>query len=204
MVKNLINGNELYDIEKDRYQIKNLVEKNPEVVVELLEANANFLQIAKAGKAYNEFPVNVVGNVNQKEIKLTIQHAIGDGGGIWKAEHVAEGMKNVNNTHALKVEQEGWYEIRCCRWPKECAGPVLGIPAKNPKGGMYSYQTISPEKVRLQIANQLFEKAIYPADEAVTFKLKLEKGKTFLVNDFIEGNEQYGVYYTYVEYLGKK
>jgi len=30
----------------------------------------------------------------------------------------------------------------------------------------------------------------------------LEKGKTFLVNDFIEGKEKFGVYYTYIKYLG--
>ena len=69
---------------------------------------------------------------------------------------------------------------------------------------MYNYKPVSPDKVRIQIANQIMEKKIYPEEDAITFKVSLEKGKTFLVNDFIEGKEKYGVYYTYVEYLGLK
>lgn len=198
----LVNGDELYDIENDWHQDENLTKDYPTVVEDLLKNNAAFLQKAKAGNEYNEFPVHVVGNENQREIKLTIQHAIGEGPGIWKAQQVAEGMKNVNNTHALRVEQDGNYLISCRRWPKECPGPVLGIPEKNPKGGMYKYKSISPEKVRIRIANQILEKIIRPEDKAVNFTVKLEKGKTFLVSDFIEGKGKYGVYYTYVEFLG--
>ena len=45
------------------------------------------------------------------------------------------------------------------------------------------------------------EKDIKLEEEEVTFEVYLEKGKTFLVNDFIEGDEKYGVYYTYVTFL---
>ena len=175
----------------------------PKVVEQLLKENATFVQEAKTQQAYNEFPVYVVGNEQQPEITLTIQHAIGEAPGIWKAEQVAAGMKNINNTHPLQIERSGAYLISCRRWPKECSGPILGIPTKNPKS-MYTYQKIQPEKVRIQIANQMWEKEIGPEDEAVEFRLQLEAGKSFLVNDFIEGNEKYGVYYTYVEYVGER
>lgn len=199
----LVNGNQLYKLSSDRHQDTNMAKENPDVVNDLLAANAQFVSLAKQESGYMEFPVNVVGNAAQNEIKLTIQHAIGEGPGIWKSEQVAEGMKNVNNTHALKVESAGWYEIRCCRWPKECPGPVWGIPKENPKNGMYNYKTITPQKVRISIANQMLEKEIAETDTAVVFKVKLEKGKTLLVNDFIDGKEKYGVYYTYVKYLGE-
>lgn len=177
-----------------------MVQAYPEVVREMLKSNEAFLQSAKAGPEYTEFPVHVIGNASQAEVKLTIQHAIGEGPGIWKPQQVADGMKNVNNTHALKVEREGTYEISCRRWPKECPGPVWGIPEKNPKG-LYTYKQIKPDKVRIQIANQIIERKITAEDVAVAVTVKLEKGKTFLVNDFIEGKEKYGVYYTYVEYV---
>ena len=45
------------------------------------------------------------------------------------------------------------------------------------------------------------EKEIGPSEEEVAFKVKLEKGKTLLINDFIEGMEKYGVYYTYIRAL---
>lgn len=199
----LVHGTELYDIENDRFQEADLAGQYPEVVAKLLERNRIFLKRAKSRKEYNEFPVHIVGNDRQLEVVLTIQHAIGEGTGIWKAEHVAAGVKNLNNTHAIKVEREGTYRISCQRWPKECPGPILGIPKKNPKGAMYNYQAISPDKVRIRIANQILEKDIMPEDDAVHFKVNLEKGKTFLVNDFIEGTDQYGIYYTYIEFLGR-
>lgn len=129
----LVNGNQLYDIENDRHQEKNLAQAYPEVVREMLKSNEAFLQSAKAGPEYTEFPVHVIGNASQAEVKLTIQHAIGEGPGIWKPQQVADGMKNVNNTHALKVEREGTYEISCRRWPKECPGPVWESRKKTPK-----------------------------------------------------------------------
>ncbi|MEM6803087.1 MAG: arylsulfatase [Bacteroidota bacterium] len=198
----LVNGKELYDIENDRHQDHDLSAKYPEVVQGLLEANFQFLLQAKARREYQEFPTHIIGNEAQKEITLTIQHAIGEAAGIWKAEQVAAGMKNINNTHSLKVEKEGYYKISCSRWPKECPGPVQGVPALNPKGGMYNYQSISPKIVRIQIANQIIEKDIKPEDISVDFRVYLEKGKTFLTNDFIEGKDKYGVYYTYIEYMG--
>ncbi|BAX81080.1 arylsulfatase [Labilibaculum antarcticum] len=194
----LVNGNELYNIDKDQYQSNNIAHQHPELVKTLLNDNARFVKIAKTRIGYQELPVNVIGNDEQDEITLTIQHAIGEDGGIWKCEQVAEGMRNTNNTHALRVDRTGTYEISCCRWPKECPGPIWGVPEENPKN-LYNYTVIKPEKVRISIANQMLEKEIEAKEEAVIFKVRLEKGKTLLVNDFIEGGEKYGVYYTYIK-----
>ncbi|NMH89121.1 arylsulfatase [Flavivirga algicola] len=196
----LVNGNELYDIEKDNMQKHNLANQYPELVQRMLDNNATFLKTAKKNHEYNEFPPFIIGNSSQNEIKLTIQHAIGDDLPIWKSEQVAEGLKNKNNTHALKIEKKGRYRISCRRWPKECPGPILGVPKENPKN-WFNYKPITPEKVRIQIANQIFEKPIKPNDTEVVFEVYLEKGKTFLINDFIEGDEKYGVYYTYISLL---
>lgn len=196
----LINGDELYHIENDQLQLKNIASENPEILRQLLNDNERFLNISKTNPEYNEMPVSIAGNINQAEITLTIQHAIGEGAGIWKPEQVAEGMKNTNNTHAVEIEKDGMYEIRCCRWPKECPGPILGVPEKNPKNS-YNYESIKPQKVRISIANQILEKTISPKDQAVVFNVNLKKGKTLLVNDFIEGKTKYGVYYTYIKYV---
>ncbi|NIJ44897.1 arylsulfatase A-like enzyme [Wenyingzhuangia heitensis] len=196
----LINGKELYDIEVDPKQKNNVIEQHPELSKQLLYNNKQFVAKAKQKRAYQELPFHVVGNKAQKEIKLTIQHAIGEDGGIWKPEQVAVGLKNKNNTHAIYVEKAGVYEISCARWPKECLGPIVGIPSENPKD-LYNYKSITPDKVSISIANQKHEKKIQKTDEMVTFTLKLEPGKTLLTTDFIEGKEKYGVYYTYVKYI---
>ncbi|NJB83520.1 arylsulfatase [Wenyingzhuangia aestuarii] len=197
----LINGNQLYNVEKDPKQQNNVIDQHPELVKQLLYNNQKFVEKAKQKKAYKELPFHVVGNKAQKEIKLTIQHAIGEDGGIWKPEQVSEGVKNKNNTHAIFVEKEGVYEISCARWPQECSGPILGIPSENPKN-LYEYKAIHPEKVRISIANQMHEKSIKEDAEVVTFSVNLSKGKTLLTNDFIEGDSTYGVYYTYIKYIG--
>lgn len=196
----LVNGTQLYDINKDRMQMHDISGQHPGLVKEMLDHNSAFVSRAKSNSEYQEFPAFVVGNSTQPEIKLTIQHAIGEDRGFWKSEQVAEGLKNKNNTHAIEVETAGRYRISCCRWPRECPGPILGIPRENPKN-WFRYQAISPQKVRIQIANQIHEKPISQADEEVVFEVNLEQGKTFLVNDFMEGKERYGVYYTYIELL---
>lgn len=197
----LIDGQKLYDIAADRHQDNDLAGQYPGLVAQLLAENKRFTQKAKTGDSYHELPCAVVGNAAQAEVTLTIQHAIGESGGIWKAEQICAGKRNANNTHAIDVERAGWYEISCRRWPKECPGPVRGVPQENPKG-LYRYTAIKPEKVRISIANQILEKEIRDDEEAVTFRVRLQPGKTLLVNDFIEGKEKYGVYYTYIRYPG--
>ncbi|MGQ1787609.1 MULTISPECIES: arylsulfatase [unclassified Saccharicrinis] len=199
----LVDGKGLYNIEQDREQRLDLSAQHPDIKEEMLKNNAAFLRLVKTNPVYHELPVSIVGNDIQKEITLTIQHAIGEGRGIWKAEQVAAGMKNSNNKHSIEVEKAGLYIIECRRWPKECPGPIWGIPSKNPKD-FYTYKTIKPQKVRIQLANQIHEKEIVGDEEAVVFKLYLPKGKTLLVNDFIEGREKYGVYYTYIKPVGKE
>lgn len=198
----LVNGRELYDIRQDRHQDTDRAAHYPEVVEDLLRENDRFVNTSREGATYRELPATVIGHDQQTEVKLTIQHAIGEGSGIWKAEQVAAGVKNPNNTHALRIDRSGWYEIACRRWPKECPGPLWGIPDKNPKN-LYDYQIIRSEKARISIANQIHEKEIEGTEEAVIFRVFLESGKTLLSNDFIEGDEVYGVYYTYITYLGE-
>ena len=197
----LVNGKQLYDIGKDRMQRNNLAAQYPQIVKELLKENHKFLEDTKQRSEYNELPVHIIGSNKQKETKLTIQHAIGESKGIWKSEHIAAGLKNKNNKHVLKVQKKGEYLISCARWPKEASGPILGIPSINPKQ-LFDYKTIRPEKIRIKIANQTFEKNIQPSDESINFKVRLEKGRTTLENDFLEGEERYGIYYTYINYLG--
>ena len=197
----LVNGKELYNIDDDLFQQNNLAEQRSDIVESLLLENDTFLKNVKKNIEYQELPVHIIGNENQKEIKLTIQHAVGEGRGIWKSQHIAAGMKSPNNTHAIQVDRSGEYEILCCRWPKECPGAIWGVPCKNPKN-LYKYNSIKPQKVRISIANQIHEKAIRGDEKVIAFKVNLQEGKTLLVNDFIEKNEIYGVYYTYIRFLG--
>jgi len=196
----LINGKELYDIEKDPSQRNNVAAQYPELVTSLLQQNKKFIEKAKLRTEYQELPVNIVGNAAQEEIKLTVQHAIGDDRGIWKCEQVAEGLTNKNNKHAIGIEKDGLYEISLCRWPKECPGAIWSVPAVNKNH--YDYTVIKPTEARIKIQNREFTKAIKGNEEAIVFKVHLKKGHTILVNDFIEADNIFGAYYSYVKYIG--
>ncbi|MEM9987521.1 MAG: sulfatase-like hydrolase/transferase, partial [Bacteroidota bacterium] len=193
----LINGQALYHVIQDPTQRHDVAESHPELVESLLNQNAHYFASAQARPNFQELPCAVIGSEKQPEVKLTIQHAIGEARGIWKAEQVAAGVKNPNNTYAIEIAQAGTYLISCRRWPKECPGPVWGVPAENPKN-LFNYQPIKPERVQIKIANQILEQMVDGKEEAVTFKVQLSPGKTLLTCDFLEGEESYGVYYTYL------
>ena len=194
----LINGNDLYDIEKDPMQKTNIIQNHQALVYELLKENDKFLNFSKQLDEYKNLPVAIAGTPFQKEIKLTIQHAIGEGGGTWKSEHVAAGVKNPNNKYALEISKAGRYRISCRRWPKECPGAILGVPSSNPKN-QFKYRTVSPEKVRLEIFDKVYKSDVSIDHRSMDFVLDLPAGKTMLQTDFVEGDKTYGVYYNYIE-----
>ena len=194
----LLKGKELYNIIDDIGQKQNLAKEHPQLVKDLRSKNATFYMSVMANDVFTELPVTIIGSEHQKEIKLTIQHAIGDDSGIWKTEQVAAGVKNKNNRYAIEVASAGTYKISCMRWSKEVPGPVLGVPGKYPKSN-FEYVAISPDKVRIQIANQILEKSINANEASIDFEVYLEKGKTLLETDFVFGTDAYGVYYTYIK-----
>ncbi len=193
----LLKGKELYNIIDDIGQKQNLAKEHPQLVKDLRSKNATFYMSVMANDVFTELPVTIIGSEHQKEIKLTIQHAIGDDSGIWKTEQVAAGVKNKNNRYAIEVASAGTYKISCMRWSKEVPGPVLGVPGKYSKSN-FEYVAISPDKVRIQIANQILEKSINANEASIDFEVYLEKGKTLLETDFLFGTDAYGVYYTYI------
>ncbi|NJB35204.1 arylsulfatase [Croceivirga sp. JEA036] len=193
----LLQGKRLYNIEEDPKQLNNLAELYQSRVAAMRQANQEFYKKAAKSKVYSQLSTAIIGHPAQKEIKLTIQHAIGEDSGIWKTEHIATGIKNKNNMHALAIEKSGTYKISCRRWPKEIEGPVHGLPFTIPEGQM-RYVAIAPEKVRVSIANQILEKTIEKDEVSIDFKVQLEPGKTLLTADFLDSEETYGVYYIYI------
>lgn len=76
-----------------------------------------------------------------------------------------------------------------------------GIPPVNPKN-QFNYETISAEKVMIKLLWYVYEKEIDPKEESVDFIVEAPAGRTILQTDFIEGEETYGVYYTYIQLEG--
>lgn len=196
----LLYGKELYDIEKDPLQGHDVSKEFPEIVNQLLSDNEKFIALAKQKKEYKNFPSEIIGSSYQELTKLTIQNAIGNDGPVWKQEQIAKGMHNQNNKYAVAFSEDGKYQISCRRWPIENSGDIAGIPVKNP-ANHFNYETISPQKIRINLFDKSYEEDISADAEEVVFELDLKAGETMLTADFIEGDNAYGVYYIYVKKL---
>lgn len=194
----LINGNQLYNIVEDKAQTKNVAKQHPDIVKKMLASNKYFTTEAHMGTAYNHFVTPIVGTRHQRVITFTIQHAMGENGGIWMPEHITGATKSKNNAHAITFAKSGRYRISCARWPRECPGPILGIPAENPKN-MFEYKAISPKAVSIKLNAREFKKPIKAGDTEVSFETEVTAGDYIIEADFIDGKDKYGVYYMYVE-----
>ena len=196
----LINGDELYDIIADPKQVNNLKEEYPEIISQLLKQNENFISLAAQKETYRSLAYKKIGGDSQRKTTLTVQHAIGEDGPIWKQEEIAAGIKNKNASHPIEILKKGTYRFSCRRWPEECPGNIQGIPKENPKG-LFSYTPITPQKVKISLFGKTYEKNVLPNDERVVFEIDLEPGKTVLESQFEEDGDMYGVYYTYIELI---
>ena len=194
----LLDGDKLYNLSNDKLQQKNIAASNPQLVKELLEENKEFVKQTKQLAEYRNFIPVVAGSPEQKVVVLTIQHAIGEDGGLWKAEQVAEGIKNRNNGYAIEFATTGTYHISLARWPRECQGEIHGVPERNPKS-WYSYKEIKPEKAVIELDGRKYSREINANMKEVCFEVKMKQGTSFLKADFVENGQPFGAYYIYIE-----
>lgn len=194
----LLDGDKLYNLSNDKLQLKNIAAYNPQLMKELLEENKEFIKQTKRLAEYRNFIPVVAGSSEQNVVVLTIQHAIGDDVGLWKAEQVAEGIKNRNNGYAIKFATTGMYHISLSRWPRECQGKIHGVPERNPKN-WYSYKKIRPEKAMIELNGKKYSREINANMKEACFEVRIKQGISFLKADFIENGQPFGAYYIYIE-----
>lgn len=197
----LLNGKQLYDVVADRPQKKDVAKQHPEVVKELLAANRAYMAKTKRQEAYKNLVPSVVDKSKQPVTKLTIQHAIGDGPGLWKPEQIAEGIKNKNSAYMIELLEDSKLRISLARWPRECQGLIHGVPSENPKK-LFKYKVVKPETASLKIGNEDAEvKAVSARAREVVFEKQLPAGRHRIDARFTEGGKDFGAYYVYVEQI---
>jgi hypothetical protein len=185
----LINGKELYDMEADPGQRKDVAADNPDVVAKLRDDYEKWWQ--DTSERFLEHCEIILGSDSENPSKLTSHdwHAHGP----WNQDRVREGQKE-NSYWVVEVARDAEYEIELRRWPKEADAPITAAI----DGG----EAISAQKARLRIAHFDQTKEIPRDDKAVTFNLMLKAGKTRLQTWFIDGeDDSRGAYYVYVKRL---
>ncbi len=181
----LVNA-ELYDIVQDPGQQRDVANQYPEVVENLnLAYREHFESVTSHGGKYTSF---FIGSPKENPTRFTTRdwhHT--DGGVIWKMSLVEDDSVFVNGFWAMDAQQEGRYNIRLSRFPKDAEQPI------------------GASKARIRLGEYAEEKDLQPTDAFVDFEMELPRGETLLQTWFTDAETQRerGAYYVWVEYLGR-
>jgi len=195
----LINGRELYDLKTDPGQMKDVAEKNPEVVKKMTQHYDKWW--AGVEKLVDDFSPISIGSAKQNPVVLTA------------AEWANQYLDNVNDLRAgakrngpwhVLVEQEGEYEVALRRWPKEAEAAIrAGVPAfKGVDGGLPAGKPLPVAKARLAIAALDETKSVHGNEKEIVFTVTLKAGVRMQMQSWFydaDGNELSGAYFAYVQ-----
>ena len=204
----LINGKELYDIQADPGQKKNIAADHPEVVDRLTEFYEDWW--AELEPTFADATAIYLGHPQDNPARLTSHDWITTGSTPWNQSHIRKALNGDANTGFwnVKVVEDGEYEIRLRRWPEEAEIALDSpLPPGTPVPGVKAYRTtpgkaISPAKATITIGDQSLSSVVEAGAKEVTFKMKLPAAKTRMTALFETADgEQYGAYYAYVRKL---
>lgn len=202
---------ELYAIEEDPKQQKNIIGDHPEVAARLKEFYENWW--AELEPTFGDPARIILGNPAENPSRLTCHDWITVGSTPWNQQHIRNADANPNNIGFwyLEFEEGGDYEITIRRWPDE--GKVskeaitAEIPASPDVPGVQAFRArigkaIKADTARINVAGQDFSKPVPDGASSITFSVKMEKGPAELSALFEgEGGEVTGAYYAYVKKL---
>ncbi|MFK7908981.1 MAG: arylsulfatase [Akkermansiaceae bacterium] len=201
----LNNGKELYDIKKDPGQKNNIAADHPKVVERLTKFYDAWWD--ELLPTFKQDTAIYLGHPKENPATLTSHDWITTRMTPWNQRHIRSAAtgKEMVGFWNVKVVEDGEYEFRLRRWPKEIDQSIdATLPTGDKVPGTPAFRSIPGEKIQpvkatLQIGEKKVEANVNPGDKEVLFTLKLKAGKTRLTTLFQTENEKvYGAYYVYV------
>ena len=204
----LVGGKELYDIQADPAQRRDVAAGHPDVVAELRAAHeAWWEQISPRLEEY--CPISL-GSEAENPTRLNAMDVMGDVA--WHQSHVLAARKSTGRW-AVDVERPGRYRFGLRRWPEELDVPI-DEPAPQDRAerliesvrghhrGIES-RTIQPVEAQLKLFDTEERMAVAKGAGEATFELSLGRtGATVLEAWFLDASgDAQGAYYIYVERL---
>jgi len=209
----LINGVELYNLDKDPGQKKDIAQLYPDVVKKLRK---DYTVWYKDVFSNWETPSYIVLGTHHEENPILTSHDwLGcvrpDGSPAvnganeetppWHQVHARRGTQ-INGYWNIYIKTQGLYEFELRRWPRELDLEICkGCPASGTPPGGEPYPPgifLKIESATIQVGNQTKSLPVTTKDKAITFRVNLPKGKTQLKTWFRGKNISLGAYYVYV------
>jgi arylsulfatase len=203
----LVRDAELYDIATDPAQAYDVAAEHPDIVQKMRDHYNRWW--ADIEPTVNELSAITIGSDAENPTMLSPA----DWADVFldQSAQVREGV-HVNGPWNVQVDRAGDYEIRLRRWPEE-SGLALGAVDSaaverqdvNPVPGAKAGEKVTGKalpiaRARLKVGELEEAIDVDPADQAATFNVRLEPGRTQLQTWFYgpKGGELCGAYYVYV------
>jgi len=206
----LVGGRELYDIQADPGQEKNVAAEHPDVVEGLRAAHEAWW--AEIAPGLEKHCPHILGNDHENPTRLDAMDVMGDIA--WDQPHVRE-ARRTTGSWAVEVERAGRYRFSLRRWPEELGlsidavptgedapGQVDSVEVNRRHGASGENVSLRVQKAQLEIGD--FEQTVEIASGAkeAVFELDLGPMEGNLDAWFVdERGARQGAYYVYVERL---
>lgn len=173
---------ELYDIEEDPGQEKNVAEEYPEIVKALYDAYEEyFADVSSHDSAYTRF---LLGAEKEKILEITVRDWFPTKGTIiWEKPQLGDDDLVINGYWAVDVVRAGRYQITLSRYPHDDLKPM------------------GAKSARLEIGGQTLEKKFNEDSLQVTFDAELAAGPSLLKTWLKSGDIERGAYYVRISAL---
>ncbi len=180
---------ELYDMEADFAQKKDVSEEYPEIFMELSDEYEAFW--ADLTREHDLISRMKVGSAYQNPVCLTAHDWLGSS--LWNQTHIVDPATGrfgpPRGFWAVEVDQDGWYQISLRRWPAEADRAI---------NDAYVGVSYDVDTVRLTVQGQSFEKTVPANAKEMTFRVKLKKGEAKLDTLFTGSGESISAFYAYI------
>ncbi|MEO1616592.1 MAG: arylsulfatase [Planctomycetota bacterium] len=205
----LCNGKELFDMNDDPGQTKDVASGHPEVVAKLTAFYESWWE--ELEPSFAQATAISLGHPAENPARLTSHDWITTGSTPWNQSHVRRGVNGARSTGFwnVNVTQPGTYAFRLRRWPRETDLPIgVAVPPGEKVPGDKAFRetpgkAVAATKATVEIAGQTKGCSVPKDAKEVELQFKLSPGKTKLTALFTTDNEeQYGAYYVYVERVG--
>ncbi|MGB6223253.1 arylsulfatase [Haloferula sp.] len=212
----LIEGKELYDIDADPGQKKNIAKELPEMVETMrsfydkwwAELEPSFSRTTEIYLGHPDHPVVTLTAHDWIQEVYPPWHQGSIRSNAWQKRPNGGKLKHVG-FWAVKVVEDGKYRISLRRWPAESGAAInAALPAgKNVEGVTRAFRTVKGEAIGARTATlridgkDLETKPVKGQAEEVSFEKELKAGSYQLAPYFTINDGELGAYYTIVTRL---